>query len=156
MYLYIYIYIYIFLYVSVVGTLWLIISTRSEFSSPLHRSPILSPTLCVFYIFDLLQPLSLSLSPPPLSLLSGFLPRTFVQIARDALRIRPGIAREMFNVLSISVTGIPHEHAYVIDRQAYNEPAPGGAILSLLENMSLFYVREISLASSLECRPIRE
>lgn len=43
--------------------LWMIISARSEFSSPLHRSPTLSPTLRVFYIFGLFRPPFLPSSP---------------------------------------------------------------------------------------------
>lgn len=91
--------------------LWMIISARSEFSSPLHRSPTLSPTLRVFYIFGLFRPPFLPFFPLPRSCLSFCSSLAFFrELARDSLRIRPGIAREMFNVLSISVTGIPHEH----------------------------------------------
>lgn len=86
----------------------MIISARSEFSSPLHRSPTLSPTLYAYFIYSVLSlipPIFPSLAlPSPCSL------AFFRELAQDTLRIRPGIAREMFNVLSISVTGIPHEH----------------------------------------------
>jgi len=124
-----YIHIHVYIYTSsVIGTFWLIISTRSEFSSPLHRSPTLSPTLCVFYIFDLLHPLFVHPAfPSPFSLLSlasGFLPRMFnVQIARDALRIRSlGIAREIFNVFIYfqSREFRMSTHARLIERRTRN------------------------------------
>jgi len=84
-----------------------------SFPSSLHHSLTLSPTLCVFYIFCISSPISPifpSLAPPFFCSLAFFR-----KLAQDSLHIRPGIAREMFNVLSISVTGIPHEHTWLID-----------------------------------------
>lgn len=101
-----------YIYVSCVLVLWLIISARSEFSSPFHRSSTLSPILRVFYIFGLfLYPTS---SPP-----SPSSPLSFAYKSPETLCVsdRASHAKCSKKVLSISVTGIPYEHARLIDRR---------------------------------------
>jgi len=110
--IHIYIFIYVYIYMSVVLVLWLIISARSELSSPLHRSSTLSPILRVFYIFGLFHPPFL---PPP----SPSIPLSFAYKSPETLCVsdRASHAKCSKKVLSISVTGIPYEHARLIDRR---------------------------------------
>jgi len=106
----IYIYVYICIYVCMCWYFgWLFsLDFRVFFSAPSLAYPMAYLT-CTLYIR--FHPLFLPSSPP--SLLHPSL--AFLSRARSRLRIRSDIAREMFNVLSISVTGIPYEHTWLID-----------------------------------------